>query len=171
MRRIHLQYGTQGLDLEVDARNVTVVEPRFVPGLPDEGAGFVQAVRSPIGTRPLRELISSQDRVAVVIPDITRPLPSERLLPWLFGELSHVAPDRFTIINGTAVCQVAGQEFTLSNNATACIPRGKPHRFINRSDRPMAMIWVYAGDEPERTLVDPGFCEGTLDLSRLPSRA
>lgn len=35
MKKIHLQYGTKGLDLEVDAPNVTVVEPRFVPGLPD----------------------------------------------------------------------------------------------------------------------------------------
>jgi hypothetical protein len=26
------------------------------------------------------------------------------------------------------------------------------------------MVWVYAGDEPERALVDPGYCEGTLPL-------
>lgn len=101
MKKIHLQYGTQGLDLEVDAPHVTVVEPRFVKGLADESASFQQAVRSPIGSRPLKDLISSSDRVAVVIPDITRPLPTDRLLPWLFAELSHVSPDRFTLINGT----------------------------------------------------------------------
>jgi nickel-dependent lactate racemase len=39
--------------------------------------------------------------VAVVIPDITRPLPSARLLPWLFAELDHVPPERFVIVNGT----------------------------------------------------------------------
>jgi len=101
MRTIHLQYGTQGIPLEVDAPNVTVVEPRFTPGLPDEAASFREAVRSPIGTRPLRDQVRSTDRVAVVIPDITRPLPSERLLPWLFAELSHVPAAQFTIINGT----------------------------------------------------------------------
>jgi len=101
MKRIHLQYGTQGIPLEVDAPNVTVVEPRFTAGLPDEAASFREALRSPIGTRPLREQVRSTDRVAVVIPDITRPLPSERLLPWLFEELSHVPASRFTIINGT----------------------------------------------------------------------
>src|SRR5205085_11968906 len=78
-----------------------VVEPRFVAGLPDEAASFQEAVRRPIGARPLREMISAKDRVAIVIPDITRPLPSERLLPWLFAELSHVPAVNFTIINGT----------------------------------------------------------------------
>ncbi len=51
------------------------------------------------------------------------------------------------------------------------MPEGRPHRFLKRSDRPMAMIWVHAGDEPERTLVDPGSCEGVLPLDSLPRRA
>ena len=45
--------------------------------------------------------MKATDRVAVVIPDLTRPLPSDRLLPWLFEELSHVPAERFTIVNGT----------------------------------------------------------------------
>jgi hypothetical protein len=32
----------------------------------------------------------------------------------------------------------------------------------------MAMIWVYAGDEPDRVMVDPGYCEGRLDLATMP---
>jgi len=101
MRRIRLQYGADGIDLATDAPNVTVVEPRFVKGLSDEAGGFRDAVSNPIGTKPLRELVAAGDRVAVVIPDITRPLPSERLLPWLFAELSHVPAANFTIVNGT----------------------------------------------------------------------
>ncbi len=101
MRTVKLQYGTQGLDLAIDAPNVTVVEPRYVRGLPDEAGTFRTAVRSPMGTKPLRELIGAGDRVAVVIPDITRPLPSDRLLPWLFEELGHVPTANFTIVNGT----------------------------------------------------------------------
>ena len=101
MRRIRLQYGADGIDLATDAPNVTVVEPRFVKGLADEAGGFRDAARNPIGTKPLRELVAATDRIAVVIPDITRPLPSERLLPWLFAELSHVPAANFTIVNGT----------------------------------------------------------------------
>jgi lactate racemase len=99
--RVHLQYGRDGLEVDVPGANVTVLEPRFVPGLPDEAAAFREAVRRPIGARPLRELVGASDRVAVVIPDLTRPLPSDRLLPWLFEELAHVPAERLTIVNGT----------------------------------------------------------------------
>lgn len=98
---IHLLYGEHGLDVEVPSTNVHVVEPAFVAGLPDEAAAFEDAVRHPIGARPLREIVRATDRVAIVIPDITRPLPSDRLLRWIFAELHHVPPERFTIINGT----------------------------------------------------------------------
>ncbi|MFN0088418.1 MAG: nickel-dependent lactate racemase [Blastocatellia bacterium] len=97
----HLQYGKEGLEVEIASSNVTVLAPRFIPGLPDEEAAFHEAVRSPIDAKPLREAIGANDRVAVVIPDITRPLPSERLLPWLFAELSHVPAERIVIVNGT----------------------------------------------------------------------
>jgi len=38
--KIHLHYGKDGLNLEVDAPNVTVIEPKFMDGLPDELAAF-----------------------------------------------------------------------------------------------------------------------------------
>ena len=57
MKRIRLQYGTEGLELSTDAPDVTVIEPRFLPGLPDEAGAFRGAVRAPIDARPLRELV------------------------------------------------------------------------------------------------------------------
>ena len=99
--KVHLQYGRDGIEVGIPSSNVTVLSPTFVPGLADEAAGFRAASRAPIGAKPLREIVKATDRVAVVIPDITRPLPSDRLLPWIFAELAHVPADRFTIINGT----------------------------------------------------------------------
>ncbi len=99
--RVQLQYGRDGLAVEVPGSSVTVIEPRFLPGLADEAAAFREAVRDPIGARPLREIVRSSDRVAVVIPDMTRPLPSDRLLPWLFEEVSHVPAGQVVIVNGT----------------------------------------------------------------------
>jgi lactate racemase len=98
---IHLQYGKEGFEVDIPSSNVTTLAPRFIPGLPDEAAAFREAVRAPINSKPLRELIGANDRVAVVIPDITRPLPSDRLLAWLFAELNHVQAGNFVIINGT----------------------------------------------------------------------
>jgi nickel-dependent lactate racemase len=100
-RTIRLPYGTTTLSLELEAPDVAILEPRYVPGLPDEAAAFREALRAPIGAPPLKDLVGTGDRVAVVIPDLTRPLPSDRLLPWLFQELSHVAAERITILNGT----------------------------------------------------------------------
>jgi nickel-dependent lactate racemase len=99
--KVQLQYGRDGLAAEIPGRDVTVIEPRFVPGLADERQGFLDAVRQPIAARPLREVVRSGERLAVVIPDLTRPLPCERLLPWLFEELAHVPPERIVIVNGT----------------------------------------------------------------------
>ena len=96
-----LQYGIGELSVEIPSSDVTVLRTKHEEGLPDEAAAFREAVRDPLGTAPLREIVGSTDGVAVVIPDITRPLPSDRLLPWLFEELSHVPPENFTIINGT----------------------------------------------------------------------
>jgi nickel-dependent lactate racemase len=99
--RVHLQYGREGLDVEIPSERVRVIEPRFIPGLPDEAAAFVEAVRAPLGGRPLRECVASHERVAVVVPDITRPLPTDRLLRWLFAELAHVPSRNVVIVNGT----------------------------------------------------------------------
>jgi nickel-dependent lactate racemase len=96
-----LQYGTIEMPVEIPSSDVTVLRTKHERGLPDEAAAFREAVRDPIGSAPLKEVVGATERVAVVIPDITRPLPSERLLPWLFEELSHVPSENFTIVNGT----------------------------------------------------------------------
>lgn len=74
----------------------------------------------------------------------------------------HAYDESITIVEGSARCLVQGTRYQLSGYDTAFVPRGRPHRFINESDRPMAMVWVYAGDEPERTVLDAGYCSGAL---------
>ena len=98
--RIHLQYGHDGLDVDLTG-DVTVLEPRYVEGLPDEHAAFVAAAGRPIGSPPLATIARRGDRVAIVIPDLTRPLPSDRLLPWVLDQLHDVPAADIVIINGT----------------------------------------------------------------------
>lgn len=78
-----------------------VFAPQHLPGLANEHAAFEAAVRAPIGAPPLREQVRSDARVAIVISDLTRPTPNERLVPWILAELSHVPRDQFVILNGT----------------------------------------------------------------------
>lgn len=83
----------------------------------------------------------------------------------------HQFDESITIVQGEALCLVQGAGYRLSGCDTAFVPRGRPHRFVNQSPSMMAMIWVYAGSEPERTIVEAGYCDGSLcwpgpDLSR-----
>jgi nickel-dependent lactate racemase len=99
--KIELPYGNTHLSVEVPHPQVEVIRPRFVAGLEDEAAEFTEAVRNPLGCEALVQQINAEHTVAIVIPDITRALPSERLLTWLFAELEHVRPENFIIIIGT----------------------------------------------------------------------
>lgn len=66
----------------------------------------------------------------------------------------HDFDESICIIEGNAQCIVEGQGYSLSDCATAQVPRGRVHYFINEQPQPMAMIWVYAGPMPERLVVD-----------------
>ena len=70
----------------------------------------------------------------------------------------HDFDESITIVQGTATCVVEGRTYAVSDLATALAPRGRCHYFINHSTQPMAMIWVYAGDLPERLVMDEKCC-------------
>jgi nickel-dependent lactate racemase len=96
-----LAYGKQGLEVDLPA-DATVLRPAFAPGLPDEAAAIREALRRPLGTPPLREIVRPDDRVAVVFSDLTRPMPNDRALPVLLQELAHVPRERITLLNALA---------------------------------------------------------------------
>lgn len=142
--KTHLEYGMDGLDIEVPDTAI-VLQPRFVPGLRDEAAAFREAVRHPMESVPMKERIRSADRVAVVIPDITRPFPSDRILPWLFRELSHVPPERVVIINGTGSHRPNTPEELASMMGAEILRR---YRVVNHDARDPDTLAV-AGETPD----------------------
>jgi putative monooxygenase len=75
---------------------------------------------------------------------------------------THDFDESITIVKGDADCLVEGKKYELSGCDTAFIPKGLPHRFLNNSKEEMAMVWVYAGNEPDRKIVDAGYCSGSL---------
>jgi quercetin dioxygenase-like cupin family protein len=76
----------------------------------------------------------------------------------------HDYDESISIVEGKATCEVAGRRYSLSGLDTAFVPQGKPHRFLNESDDPMAMIWVYAGSEPSRTIINTTYCTESMIL-------
>ena len=96
-----LDYGETGLAVDFSELDTTLLSPRFLSGLPDESAAFQTSANNPVGTAPLRDIVATDETVAIVIPDITRALPNKRLLNWVFTTLAHVPKENFTIISGT----------------------------------------------------------------------
>jgi len=98
--RLTLAYGKTGLPLELDDDlDVTVVEPVFVPALPDPLAAVRAALESPIGSPPLREAVRPGTRVGVVFSDITRPAPNPLLLSAVLEVLDRVPGVDVTLFN------------------------------------------------------------------------
>jgi nickel-dependent lactate racemase len=95
--QVHLAYGKQGFDVELPD-SVQVVEPRYAPPLGNERAAIQDALRNPIGTPPLHELVAGGDRVVIVHSDITRPMPNDRVLPVLLAELEGAGVAREDIV-------------------------------------------------------------------------
>ena len=98
--RIKLAYGKAGLEIELpDEWRVTVVEPRYVPALPDPQAALTAALRSPIGSAGLSQRVAADQKVGVIFSDITRPTPHQLILPAVLAELAHVPPENITLFN------------------------------------------------------------------------
>ena len=98
--RVKLAYGKTGLPIELDdSLDVTVVEPLFVPAVPDPAAAVRVALRGPIGSPPLRELLRPGMRVGVVFSDITRPAPNPLLLSAVLEVLDSVPGLEIVLFN------------------------------------------------------------------------
>ncbi|MCW5851478.1 MAG: nickel-dependent lactate racemase [Anaerolineae bacterium] len=95
-----LAYGRYGLRVNLPA-DVDVIETRFVPAAPDEAAAIRQALRQPIGSPPLADLVRPGNRVVITHSDITRATPNDRLLPVLLAELEAAGVRRqdITLLN------------------------------------------------------------------------
>jgi quercetin dioxygenase-like cupin family protein len=75
----------------------------------------------------------------------------------------HDFDESICIIEGMATCICEGRRYAMSGGATALQPRGRVHYFINESNEPMAMLWVYGGPRPDRMLAAEDYATGERD--------
>ena len=54
---VRLAYGKEGLSVRLPRDRTTVIQPTYVPGLPDQLGALQTALRNPMGTKPLRQLV------------------------------------------------------------------------------------------------------------------
>jgi nickel-dependent lactate racemase len=86
MVQVRIAYGTEGRLVEVPD-DASVILPNELPGLDDEAGAVAAAVRQPQSGTDLNELVDTTTTVAVVFPDLTRPMPNRTVLPPLLRSL------------------------------------------------------------------------------------
>jgi lactate racemase len=118
--QVQLPYGRELLPIDVpDA--ATVLRPQATEALPHAPGAVLDALKSPLAGIPLRDRVRVGQSVAIVISDITRPVPNELLLRPTLSELAAAGiPDTdVTIVNGTGLhrantedelCEMLGEE-------------------------------------------------------------
>ena len=128
---VNLAYGRTGLEIELPDDLTTVIEPTYVPGLPDQEGAIRNALRNPLGGgSTLRRLVKPGQSVAISVCDVTRPMPSSTVLPVLLRELAHVPSDQVTIMIATGTHRPNTQE-ELDEMLGPDIARG--YRVMNHS--------------------------------------
>jgi len=84
-------YGKDFLELDVPEANLaSVVESRLGKAAEDAEGEIVRALNNPIGSRRIEDLVKKEDRVALIVSDITRPAPNQLLVPPLIEALRKV---------------------------------------------------------------------------------
>lgn len=79
-----------------------ILMPKELPHDPDEQALLHQALSHPVGTEPLAKTVRKGESVVIMTSDITRPCPSDRILPQVLEELysAGIRPEDITILFG-----------------------------------------------------------------------
>ena len=88
-----IPYGTGEISLRIPKENyMGTIAPTYHPGLEDETAGIVRALKNPIGAPTLGEIAARKKskKTVVVVNDGTRPTVTHKLLPPLMRELETI---------------------------------------------------------------------------------
>jgi len=99
-------YGDHEVDLPVpDGWEVTVHRPRTPPPLSD--AEIDAALRDPVGQEPISRLAVGRERPLIIVDDLTRPTPADRIVPAMLRQLTEagIAAEDVTILLATGTHQ------------------------------------------------------------------
>src|SRR6267378_2580029 len=99
--KLRLDYGTDGLAVELPGERATVIEPVFLPPAPNPGNVLRQALRSPAGKPPLRDLVRPGQKIGISVCDITRAQPRQLMLEALFSEIPDLRMEDVTVFIAT----------------------------------------------------------------------
>lgn len=101
MHKVQLKYGRGQVSLAIPDHNyMGTLVPKDRSESCNEEAIIAEAMNHPIGTQRLRDIVQPDNKVVIVTSDITRPLPTDRILPSVLEELKAggVAESNITVV-------------------------------------------------------------------------
>jgi len=98
-----LCYGRRPLPLPAGLAGAEVLPPPAPPPVADLPAALAGALDQPVGSRPLREVVTARTRAVIIVSDASRDEPRAELYAAVRRELAALADDQITlaVANGT----------------------------------------------------------------------
>ncbi len=88
IKKIPLAFGSMALELDIPEKNISSIILPSEPYIKKASSFLIQkALENPIKSRRLSEIVSPASKVALIVSDVTRPTPTEKILPPLLEEL------------------------------------------------------------------------------------
>lgn len=162
-------YGNETRTFQVPDRNLLCEVTQNQVEVASTGAEAVrEALKSPIGTKRLGELVRPGQKIAVITSDITRPCPSHVILPELLRELSkaQVRDEDITVVFALGSHRVHTQEEQMRLvgrevfDRVRCVDAAKEgfvHVGVTRAGTPVDIDPVVAG-------ADVRICVGNIEF-------
>ena len=135
--RVRLDYGVDGLEVDLPRERLTIIEPVFRSAVADPRAALIAALRAPLGRPPLREIVRRGQTVAISVCDITRAQPRQEMLAALFAEMPGIAAEDITILiaTGTHRTNTQAELEAMLGRDIAC-----RYRVVNHDSRDRASL-------------------------------
>jgi nickel-dependent lactate racemase len=126
---VWLPYGKSEVCVRIPTRNfLGSIEPKEKQyGVPDAKAEIERALKEPIGSKRLREIVKPEHKVAIVVDDGTRPAPSRVMVPSILDELNAagVKDENVTVIFGCGAHRAVTREEAVNLLGEAVLNRVK----------------------------------------------
>ncbi len=110
---VWLPYGKTEVCVRVPTQNfLGLIEPKEKPSVLDARAEIERALKEPVGSKKLSEIVKPEHKVAIVVDDATRPAPSHLMIPPILDELNMagVKNENITIIFGCGTHKAVTRE-------------------------------------------------------------
>lgn len=80
----------------------------------------------------------------------------------------HNCDESVVVLAGEATAEIDGELSELGERDATFVCAGVSHRFMNRSDAPMTILWIYAAGKVTRTFAATGMTVDHLEVASAP---